>query len=71
MSGMASPRYHLNPRVNELVQMLLHADFDRASNPYRPVGAPLPSPLTFGQTLLAVADRFGEDVAIHVNLLKH
>lgn len=71
MRGMAGPRYHVNPRVNELVESLLRQDFDHASNPYRPSNMPLPPPMTFGATLLAVAERFGDDVAININLLKH
>ncbi len=63
--------YHQNQRVNELVEFLLQRDFFQSESPYRPKQSDLPPPLTFGQTLLAVADRFGEEIATSLNLRKH
>ncbi|WP_426418479.1 hypothetical protein [Bradyrhizobium genosp. A] len=57
-------RFHDNAAVNNWVWLLLMTDF----HPWQPADLKVQS---FGETLLAVADKFGDEAAIGLNLRKH
>ena len=72
-------RFHEDAEVNDWVWLLMTIDFHPWRQRLRLVtddGQPVPLPLdlqaqSYGETLLAIADKFGDQAAIATNIWKH
>ncbi|MCP3382860.1 hypothetical protein NLM31_21060 [Bradyrhizobium sp. CCGUVB4N] len=72
-------RFHEDAEVNDWVWLLLTIDFHPwrhrlrlATNEGEPVSMPLDlTAKDFGETLLAIADKFGDQAVFETNIWKH